>query len=199
MTTYKEIFGKYVKNYSSDPTADAEGQVWYNTTSGTFKSVLASAAWSSGSPLITAGHGIGVGSGGTQTAGGAGTGNGFQSAASQFFGAFGNQCCGGCGWYGGGQGNYPLNQGGGGGSSYIGNVNGATGGIGMIGATSANGITLSNVSMLPATNALPGGTTSPFYQSGRGHGAGGHGLVVIIPAVGTNPVYMGVNAKLLAV
>jgi hypothetical protein len=42
MTTYKEIFGKYVKNYSSDPTADAEGQVWYNTTSGTFKSVVAS-------------------------------------------------------------------------------------------------------------------------------------------------------------
>ena len=69
MTTYKEIFGKYVKNYSSDPTADAEGQVWYNTTSGTFKSVVASAAWSSGSPLITAGHGIGVGSGGTQIAG----------------------------------------------------------------------------------------------------------------------------------
>ena len=54
MTTYKEIFGKYVKNYSSDPSNDAEGQVWYNTTSGTFKSVVASAAWSSGSPLITA-------------------------------------------------------------------------------------------------------------------------------------------------
>jgi hypothetical protein len=47
MTTYKEIFGKYVKNYSSDPTADAEGQVWYNTTSGTFKSVLSVAgSWS---------------------------------------------------------------------------------------------------------------------------------------------------------
>jgi hypothetical protein len=67
MTTYKEIFGKYVKNYSSDPTADAEGQVWYNTTSGTFKSVLASAAWSSGSPLITARSALG--GAGTQTAG----------------------------------------------------------------------------------------------------------------------------------
>jgi hypothetical protein len=53
MTTYKEIFGKYVKNYSSDPSSDAEGQVWYNTTSGTFKSVVAVAAWSAGSPLIT--------------------------------------------------------------------------------------------------------------------------------------------------
>ena len=58
MTTYKEIFGKYVKNYSSDPTSDAEGQIWYNTTSGTFKSVLSSAAWSSGSPLITARNSI---------------------------------------------------------------------------------------------------------------------------------------------
>jgi hypothetical protein len=64
---------------------------------------------------------------------------------------------------------------------------------------SLNGITLSNTSMLPATNALPGGTTSQFFQSGRGNGAGGHGLVVIVPAVGTNPVYMGVNAKMLAV
>jgi hypothetical protein len=67
MTTYKEIFGKYVKNYSSDPTADAEGQIWYNTTSGTFKSVVASAAWSSGSNLITARTNL-AGEG-TQTAG----------------------------------------------------------------------------------------------------------------------------------
>ena len=150
---------------------------------------------------FVSGSGAGVPSpatGGTQTSPGTGTGNSFLSAASQFFGANGNQACGGGGWYGGGQGNFVSGQGGGGGSSYIGNVNGATGGIGMIGATTANGITISNVSMLPATNALPGGTNSPFYQSGRGNGLGGHGLVVIIPAVGTNPVYMGVNARLLA-
>jgi len=66
MTTYKEIFGKYVKNYSSDPSSDAEGQVWYNTTSGTFKSVLASGTWSSGSPMITARRHMG--DGGNQTA-----------------------------------------------------------------------------------------------------------------------------------
>ena len=54
MTTYKEIFGKYVKNYSSDPTSDAEGQIWYNTTSGTFKSVLATDSWSSGGSMGTA-------------------------------------------------------------------------------------------------------------------------------------------------
>ena len=150
---------------------------------------------------FVSGSGAGVPSpatGGTQTSPGTGTGNSFLSAASQFFGANGNQACGGGGWYGGGQGNFGSGQGGGGGSSYIGNVNGATGGIGMIGATTANGITISNVSMLPATNALPGGTNSPFYQSGRGNGLGGHGLVVIVPAVGTNPVYMGVNARLLA-
>jgi hypothetical protein len=41
MTTYKELFGKYVQNYASDPTStDAEGQIWYNTTSGTFKTAL---------------------------------------------------------------------------------------------------------------------------------------------------------------
>jgi hypothetical protein len=52
MTTYKEIFGKYVKNYSSDPTADIEGQIWYNTTSGTFKSnINIGGAWATGGNL----------------------------------------------------------------------------------------------------------------------------------------------------
>ena len=55
MTTYKEIFGKQVKNFSSDPPGQqVEGQIWFNTTSGTFKSLLASGAWSSISPLSTA-------------------------------------------------------------------------------------------------------------------------------------------------
>ena len=55
MTTYKEIFGKYVKNYSSDPSSDIEGQIWYNTTSGTFKTNLAgAAAWAAGGNLGTA-------------------------------------------------------------------------------------------------------------------------------------------------
>ena len=47
MATYKEIFGKQVKFLSSDPANEAEGQIWYNSTSGTFKSVLVSEAWSS--------------------------------------------------------------------------------------------------------------------------------------------------------
>ena len=67
MTTYKEIFGKQIKNYSSDPANNAEGQVWYNTTSGTFKSLLSLGAWSAGGNLITS---VFANAGaGTQTAG----------------------------------------------------------------------------------------------------------------------------------
>jgi hypothetical protein len=41
MSTLKELYGKTVKVLSTDPTdAGAEGQVWYNSTSGTFKTVL---------------------------------------------------------------------------------------------------------------------------------------------------------------
>jgi len=67
MTTYKELFGKAVKYLSTDPTTEAEGQVWYNSTSGTFKSVVATAAWSSGAPLITA-RSYGGGGGSSQLA-----------------------------------------------------------------------------------------------------------------------------------
>ena len=68
MTTYKEIFGKPVKVLSSDPTdAGAEGQVWYNSTSGTFKTVLAVGAWSSGANTIS--NVFAAGGAGTQTAG----------------------------------------------------------------------------------------------------------------------------------
>ena len=66
MATYKQIFGKQVKFLSSDPANEAEGQIWYNSTSGTFKSALLSEAWSSGSAMITARRQ--VGGFGTQTA-----------------------------------------------------------------------------------------------------------------------------------
>ena len=66
MTTYKQIFGKPVKVLSSDPANEAEGQVWYNSTSNTFKTVVASGAWSSGGPLVSAVTGIA--NTGTQTA-----------------------------------------------------------------------------------------------------------------------------------
>jgi hypothetical protein len=55
MTTYKELFGKAVKYLSTDPTDDIEGQIWYNSTSGTFKTQeLVAAAWASGGNLGTA-------------------------------------------------------------------------------------------------------------------------------------------------
>ena len=55
MSTYKELFGKPVKHLSPDPTdAEAEGQIWYNTTSGTFKTLLPVAAWSSSASMNTA-------------------------------------------------------------------------------------------------------------------------------------------------
>ena len=68
MTTYKETFGKQIKQVSSDPTdAGAEGQIWFNTTAGVFKTVVAVGAWSSGGNLSTARKGLG--GAGTQTAG----------------------------------------------------------------------------------------------------------------------------------
>jgi len=40
MTTYKEVFGKYVRSVSSDPPAAlGTGEIWYNTSSNVFKTV----------------------------------------------------------------------------------------------------------------------------------------------------------------
>ena len=60
MTTYKEIFGKPVKLVSSDLSGDATtGEIWYNSTTGKFKSLLATGAWSSGGNLTTARQAVG--------------------------------------------------------------------------------------------------------------------------------------------
>jgi len=69
MTTYKELFGKYVQNVASDPTStDAEGQIWYNSTTGAFRTALGGVgAWSSGGSLNTARDALA--GAGTQTAG----------------------------------------------------------------------------------------------------------------------------------
>jgi len=64
MTNYKNIFGKPVKFLATDPdNAEAEGQIWYNSTSESFKSVVVGEAWSSASNMITAryaGAGAGI-------------------------------------------------------------------------------------------------------------------------------------------
>ena len=67
MSTYKELFGKYVRSVSSDPPAAyGTGEIWYNTTSNTFKTVALVGAWSSGNTLP--GNRTYLGGAGTQTA-----------------------------------------------------------------------------------------------------------------------------------
>jgi hypothetical protein len=54
MSTYKNLIGKDVNFLSTDPdNTQAEGQIWYNSTSNVFKDLITSNAWSSGAPLIT--------------------------------------------------------------------------------------------------------------------------------------------------
>jgi len=68
MSTYKSIKGKTIQSLGTDPSdTGAEGQIWYNSTSGTFKSVVVSGAWSTGGNLGTATRSLG--GAGTQTAG----------------------------------------------------------------------------------------------------------------------------------
>ena len=49
MTDYKAIHGKNIQSLASDLGAEGEGQIWFNTTSGDYKTiVLAAGAWSTG-------------------------------------------------------------------------------------------------------------------------------------------------------
>ena len=68
MATYEEIYGKRVEVLDADPTLNSsyEGQVWYNSASGTLKSVVSAAAWHATSNMLT-GRGQ-TGGTGTQTA-----------------------------------------------------------------------------------------------------------------------------------
>ena len=68
MATYRELHGKAVKTVTTNPTDDAaEGQIWFNSTDNTFKSVVAAEAWiSSGVLPTTRQNAEGAG---TQTAG----------------------------------------------------------------------------------------------------------------------------------
>ena len=129
---------------------------------------------------------------GTQSAGGAlAGGNNVNGTAGLAliggFGGYGPRGGGGGGgyWGGGGAGS---SRGGGGGSSYIG---------GLTSATYSNGVSYTQSSALPA-NVLPGGSSNLYYVSGYGHANGGTGLAVIIPAIGANPVQIGVSATLFS-
>jgi len=67
MSTYRKIHGRSIQAVSTDPSGDiTEGQVWYNTTSDTFKTVLLNEAWVSATPMTTFRYGMA--GGGTQSA-----------------------------------------------------------------------------------------------------------------------------------
>ena len=67
MSTYRKLHGRAIQAVTTDPTESvAEGQVWYNTSSDTFKSVVALEAWASSGSLTNA-RGF-VSHTGTQTA-----------------------------------------------------------------------------------------------------------------------------------
>ena len=68
MSTYRKIHGRSIQAVTTDPTESvAEGQIWYNTGSDTFKTVLLSEAWASGNSILTGRYNLG--GSGTQTAG----------------------------------------------------------------------------------------------------------------------------------
>ena len=68
MSNYESIRGTRVKYLTSDPTLNSstEGQVWYNSTTGTNKALVQIKAWSSVGSLGTSRYDIG--GTGTQTA-----------------------------------------------------------------------------------------------------------------------------------
>jgi hypothetical protein len=66
MSDYKTIKGRTIQSLASDVPTAFEGQVWYNTTSGAYKSVVGTAAWASGGTMVTPSAGS-MGGAGIQT------------------------------------------------------------------------------------------------------------------------------------
>jgi len=71
MSNYESIRGTRVKYLTSDPTLNSstEGQVWYNSTTGTNKALVQIKAWSSGGNLSTARYHSGPATSAPSTAG----------------------------------------------------------------------------------------------------------------------------------
>jgi len=53
VSTYREIIGKKIKKVSSDPSSGTEGEMWYNSTTGTLRGPAIIEAWSSAASLST--------------------------------------------------------------------------------------------------------------------------------------------------
>ena len=76
MSTYRKIHGRSIQAVTTDPSESvAEGQVWYNTSSDTFKSVVSSEAMTSATPMINTRGQNGSAHNGTQNAALSVTGN----------------------------------------------------------------------------------------------------------------------------
>jgi len=55
MATYREIHGKAIRDISADLSEDNQaGEIFYNSSTNTFRSIVQSSAWSSGGFLATA-------------------------------------------------------------------------------------------------------------------------------------------------
>ena len=67
MTTYRALVGKKIKKLTTDPSDSLDGQMWYNSTTGTLRGIGVSSAWSSAAAQLNA-YPQTYG-GGTQTAG----------------------------------------------------------------------------------------------------------------------------------
>jgi len=60
MATYKQIFGSAVQNYTTNPDNPIEGQLWYDSTNGSFKyNQLELGAWTTGGDLGTGRYNMG--------------------------------------------------------------------------------------------------------------------------------------------
>ena len=66
MTTYRALVGKKIKKLTTDPSDSADGQMWYNSTTGTLRGLAVTEAWASSGALIEANYG--AGGAGSQTA-----------------------------------------------------------------------------------------------------------------------------------
>ena len=183
MTTYKEIFGKPIKVVSSDPTdAGAEGQVWYNETTGKFRSVVAAGAWASAATTINlskSGAGAGTTTAGLVFGGRNPPGPAFVSTTEEYNGS---------GWTAGGA----LNTA----RSYLAGFGTQTGGVAAGGRINAPG------SSTNATEEYNGTAWTTVNNMGTGRRVGGSAGIVQTaglafgggpPAVTSNEEYDGTN------
>ena len=57
MTTYRALVGKKIKKLTTDPSDSVDGQMWYNSTTGTLRGLAVTEAWASSGPLLEANYG----------------------------------------------------------------------------------------------------------------------------------------------